>query len=230
MDTFNHTLLIEVIFTNDEAFSQIAIKKAKMMLCVCKDAKNNKNIKISFENAKKINAYSKILKLITTKKANSLYEYVLQDDMRIPMSSYREKVIKIKMELLKENMCVIEGVKKDMIIEQLQNIIKYYKKINKLLAIVSNLGINVERIDDITNITGEDGDICESDPEYGMEDYHRHFISTIFKYNAYCMNMLFNYKITEDNEKDIIIYICSDYYDKNWMKHALGFLPKVLDA
>lgn len=208
MDALNHALLIDVIVTNNEAFSQIAIKKAKMMLCVYKDEKNNKNIKISFENAIKINEYSRILKLITAKKANSLYEYVLQDDMRIPMSSYREKVIKIKMELLKENMYVIEGVKKNMIIEQLQNIIKYYKKINKLLEIVSNLGINVERIDDITDITGEDGDICESDLEYEMENYHRHFISTIFKYNAYCMNMLFNYKITEDNEKDIIKYVC----------------------
>ena len=183
------------------------------------DAKNNKNIKISFENAKKINEYSKMLKLNTAKKANSLYEYVLQDNMRIPMSSYRKKVIKIKMELLKENASVIEGVKKDMIIEQLQNIIKYYKKNNKLFEIVSNLGINVEGIDDITNITGEDGDICEGDPEYEMEVYNRHFISTIFKYNAYCMNMLFNDKITEDNEKDIIIYVCSTLYDKNWMNY-----------
>jgi hypothetical protein len=206
MDALNHALLIDVVVTNDKMFSEIAIKKAKMMLCV---AKNNKNIKISFENAVKINAYNTTLKLITAKKAKSLIEYVLQDDMRIPMSSYREKVIKIKIELQKENMCVIEGVKENMIIEQLQNIIKYYKKINKLLEIVSNLGINVERIDDITNITGEVGDICESDQEYGMEDYHRHFISTIFKYNAYCMNMLFNYKITEDNEKDIIKYVCA---------------------
>ena len=102
------------------------------MLCVCKDAKNNKNIQISFDNEKKINEYSRLLKTITAKKAKSLYQYVLQDDLRIPESSYREKVIKIKTGLLEENAAnavVIEGVKKDFIIQQLQFIIEYKKRI-----------------------------------------------------------------------------------------------------
>jgi hypothetical protein len=130
--SLNHSLISEVIFTNDEAFSQIASKKARMMLCVCKDAKNNKNIQISFDNEKKINEYSRLLKTITAKKAKSLYQYVLQDDLRIPESSYREKVIKIKTGLLEENAAnavVIEGVKKDFIIQQLQFIIEYKKRI-----------------------------------------------------------------------------------------------------
>ena len=39
-------VLSEVIFANDEAFYGIDVEKAKMILCVCKNAKNNKNIKI----------------------------------------------------------------------------------------------------------------------------------------------------------------------------------------
>jgi ribosomal protein S17 len=210
----NHSLISEVIFTNDEAFSQIASTKARMMLCVCKDAKNNKNIQISFENEKKINKYSRFLKSITEKKAKSLYQYVVQDDLRIPVSSYRKKVIKIKTELLKENAAVIEGVKKDLIIQQLQLIIDYYKKIDKMMEIVSNLGIDVDYIDDITKIDGDDGDICESDPEYEMVNLDSHFIGTLFKYNAYCMNMLFNDKMTEEAT---LQYVCSDDYDNNWM-------------
>jgi hypothetical protein len=224
----NHSLISEVIFTNDEAFSQIASTKARMMLCVCKDAKNNKNIQISFENEKKINEYSRLLKTITAKKAKSLYQYVFQDDLRIPESSYREKVIKIKTGLLKENTVVIEGVKKDFIIQQLQFIIEYKKRINKMMEIVSNLGIDVDEIDDITDIGGEDGDICEGDREYEMEDYHRHFIGTLFKYSAYCMNMLFNDKMTEDA---MLQYVCSDHYDKNWMNHKeVAFIIEAPEA
>ena len=196
----------QAIFTNSsnsrKAFSQIA----------------------SFENVEKINAYSKILKTITAKKADILYEYVVQDDLRIPESSYREKVIKIKTELLKENAYVIEGVKKSMIVEQLQYIINYYNKLDKIRDVVSNLGINVDIIDDITDITDEEKDICDGDPVYGIEDYKRHLIGTLFKYNAYCMNMLFNDKMTEEA---ILQYVCSDHYDKNWMKHKeVPFISK----
>ena len=48
----NHYLLSEVIFTNDEAFAEIDVEKARMMLCVCKNAKNNRNIKACIDNAK----------------------------------------------------------------------------------------------------------------------------------------------------------------------------------
>jgi hypothetical protein len=215
-DTMNHALISEVIFTNDKAFSHIAIKKARMMLCVCKDAKHNKNIQLSFDNEKKITAYCKQLKSITAKKTRSLGEYVSPMYMRIPRSLYSKKVFEIKTMLAKENASVIKGVKNGMIIEQLQNMIEYCEEYNKLGSIVSNLGIDTLGITDFTDIQGEDADICEEDEGYMSVIFNRMDITTIFKYNAYCMNMLFNDKM---NEKAIVLYVCSDYYDINWMDY-----------
>ena len=232
----NHALVSEVIFTNDEAFSEVEIEKAKMMLCVCKDAKNNKNIKKSFENAKnakKINMYCSMLKKITEMKTRSLYEYIDQYNMRIPMSSYRKNVFKIKTKLLEENACVIEGVKQAIIKKQLHNIIECYKRLDKMRAIVEPIvskygiefDIDVDGIADITDITDEVIDMCRLYDEYEnyeMEDFKRYNISILFKYYAYCMNMIFNDKMTkdsEDAEEAIILYICGDFYDKNWMEH-----------
>ena len=215
-ETMNHALISEVIFTNDEAFSHIAIKKARMMCCVCKDAKHNKNIKLSFDNQKKIDAYCKQLKSITAKKTRSLLEYVMPMYMRIPGSSYSKKVFEIKTRLAKENASVSKGVKNGMIIEQLQNMIEYCEEYNKLSSIVSNLGIDIEGITDFTDIQGFDADICEEDEGYMSVIFNRMDITTIFKYNAYCMNMLFNDKM---KEKAIVLYVCSDYYDINWMDY-----------
>jgi transcriptional regulatory protein LevR len=63
----NHALISEVIFTNDEAFSDVEIEKAKMILCVCKNAKQNKNIKKSFDKVK-IQRHCKYFTLISSKK------------------------------------------------------------------------------------------------------------------------------------------------------------------
>ena len=45
MSAINYELLSELIFTNDEIFTDINIKKAKIIARVCKLAKINKNIK-----------------------------------------------------------------------------------------------------------------------------------------------------------------------------------------
>lgn len=204
----NHDLVSEVIFTNDEAFSRINIKVARMMLCVCKNAKLNKNIKMSFDKVK-IDAYCKQIKSLSTKKTRAFLSNVLYDNMDIPHSSFRTNVIKIKLKLLKENAYVLEGVEKGLIIEQLQNLIKYYKKLEEINSIVSNLGV------DVTNITEEDGEIYGDDDDYIAEEYNKIKISTIFKFNAYSMNMLFN-KMTENA---ILKIVCSDHYDKMWSDH-----------
>ena len=206
----NHDLLSEVIFTNDESFSEVDIGKAKMMLCVCKNAKHNKNIKMSFDKVK-IEKFCRQIKTISTKKAKKeLYNRAAEElegdtDLNIKRA-HKAKVMKIIANVLKENQYIIEGVKERMIIEQILNTEKYYNELTKAVEVVTRLGI------DMYNITDEDRELCNEDDEYISIKYNRVEIATIFKYNSYWLNMLFDHK----KEKEIIEYISSDHYDHIW--------------
>lgn len=206
----NHDLLSEVIFTNDESFSEVDIGKAKMMLCVCKNAKRNKNIKMSFDKVK-IEKFCRQIKTISTKKAKKeLYNRAAEElegdtDLNIKRT-HKAKVMKIIANVLKENQYIIEGVKERMIIEQILNTEKYYNELTKAVEVITRLGI------DMYNITDEDRELCNEDDEYISIKYNRVEIATIFKYNSYWLNMLFDHK----KEKEIIEYISSDHYDNIW--------------
>ena len=206
----NHDLLSEVIFTNDESFSEVDIGKAKMMLCVCQNAKHNKNIKRSFDKVK-IEKFCRQIKTISTKKAKKeLYNRAVEElegdtDLNIKRT-HKAKVMKIIANVLKENQYIIEGVKERMIVEQILNTEKYYNELTKAVSVVTRLGI------DMYNITDEDRELCNEDDEYISIKYNRVEIATIFKYNSYWLNMLFDHK----KEKEIIEYISSDHYDNIW--------------
>jgi hypothetical protein len=209
-NTLNNALLSEVIFTNDEAFTSVDIEKAKMMLCVCKNAKHNKNIKMSFDKVK-IEKFCRQIKIISTKKAKKeLYNRAAEEldgdtDLNIKRT-HKARVMKIIANVLKENQYIIEGVKERMIIEQILNTEKYYNELTKAVAVITRLGI------DMNNITDEDREICNEDDEYVSIKYNRVEIATIFKYNSYWLNMLVNPK----KEKEIIEYISSEHYDTVW--------------
>jgi len=209
-NTLNNALLSEVIFTNDEAFTSVDIEKAKMMLCVCKNAKHNKNIRMSFDNAK-IERFCRQIKIISTKKAKKeLYNRLTEElegdtDLNIKRT-HKAKVMKIIANVLKENQYIIEGVKERMIIEQILNTEKYYNELTKAVSVITRLGI------DMNNITDEDREVCNEDDEYVSIKYNRVEIATIFKYNSYWLNMLVNPK----KEKEIIEYISSEHYDTVW--------------
>jgi len=209
-NTLNNALLSEVIFTNDEAFTSVDIEKAKMMLCVCKNAKHNKNIRMSFDNAK-IERFCRQIKIISTKKAKKeLYNRLAEElegdtDLNIKRT-HKAKVMKIISNVLKENQYIIEGVKERMIIEQILNTEKYYNELTKAVSVITRLGI------DMNNITDEDREVCNEDDEYVSIKYNRVEIATIFKYNSYWLNMLVNPK----KEKEIIEYISSEHYDTVW--------------
>jgi len=209
-NTLNNALLSEVIFTNDEAFTSVDIEKAKMMLCVCKNAKHNKNIKMSFDKVK-IERFCRQIKIISTKKAKKeLYNRLAEEldgdtDLNIKRT-HKARVMKIIANVLKENQYIIEGVKERMIIEQILNTEKYYNELTKAVAVITRLGI------DMNNITDEDREICNEDDEYVSIKYNRVEIATIFKYNSYWLNMLVNPK----KEKEIIEYISSEHYDTVW--------------
>jgi len=209
-NTLNNALLSEVIFTNDEAFTSVDIEKAKMMLCVCKNAKHNKNIKMSFDKVK-IERFCRQIKIISTKKAKKeLYNRLAEEldgdtDLNIKRT-HKARVMKIIANVLKENQYIIEGVKERMIIEQILNTEKYYNELTKAVSVVTRLGI------DMNNISDEDREICDEDDEYVSIKYNRVEIATIFKYNSYWLNMLVNPK----KEKEIIEYISSKHYDTVW--------------
>jgi transcriptional regulator len=114
--------------------------------------------------------------------------------------------MKIIANVLKENQYIIEGVKERMIIEQILNTEKYYNELTKAVEVITRLGI------DMYNITDEDRELCNEDDEYISIKYNRVEIATIFKYNSYWLNMLFDHK----KEKEIIEYISSDHYDNIW--------------
>jgi hypothetical protein len=209
-NTLNNALLSEIIFTNDEAFTSVDIEKAKMMLCVCKNAKHNKNIKMSFDKVK-IEKFCRQIKIISTKKAKKeLYNRLAEEldgdtDLNIKRT-HKARVMKIITNVLKENQYIIEGVKERMIIEQILNTEKYYNELTKAVTVITRLGI------DMNNITDEDREICNEDDEYVSIKYNRVEIATIFKYNSYWLNMLVN----PTKEKEIIEYISSEHYDTVW--------------
>ena len=67
MSEINYELLSELIFTNDVIFTDINIKKANIIARVCKLAKINKNIKMSYDKCK-IDIYHKQIMFLSMEK------------------------------------------------------------------------------------------------------------------------------------------------------------------
>jgi hypothetical protein len=219
MSTINHELLSELIFTNDETFTDINIKNAKIIAGVCKTAKNNKNIKLSYDKCK-INIYHKQIMFLSIKKTEKEFNKGIfsEDDtrnMKLNINKkYKSKIYNIIINLLKENEYIVEGVKKKMINEQKKNISNFYIKLHVKHAIV--MAYN--------NTTDDNADTFDDDDEYNNVEFEIAFIITIFKYNAYFINMLSK---TLVNEKDVIHYISSKYFTNNWYTIPIIF-PKCL--
>jgi len=206
----NHSLLSEVIFTNDEAFADIDVEKARMVLCVCKNAKNNRNIKTCIDNAKARDYCKQIIKLSITKTSNEFYNRLLSEfdgatDLNID-SIHKEQVNRIIASLSNECQYVIEGVKHRISIEQIRNFDRYFTQLKKAINAIVRLGI------DIDNISEEDRELCDKDKEYYSIKYNRIELATIYKYNSYVLNMLVN----KNKEDEIIKYISTEEYDNTW--------------
>lgn len=197
----NHALISEVIFTNDEAFSDVEIEKAKMILCVCKNAKQNKNIKKSFDKVK-IERHCKYFTLISSKKTDyMLLHYWTKNskpDLRLGTNQlYKERIVKRIAYLLKGDVDVLEGVKKEMIAEQGRNIDKYRVILEEMIVKYKDGYVIDEELDD---------------DDVTLEEYKIMELITIFKYNAFILNMLYNH----EKEKEIIEYISSKNFHNTW--------------
>ena len=219
MSEINYELLSELIFTNDEIFTDINIKKAKIIARVCKLAKINKNIKMSYDKCK-IDIYHKQIMFLSMEKTEKEFVNGGKFDentgaMKLNINKkYKRKIYNIIINLLKENEYIVEGVKEKMVKEQKKNIKNFYIKLQEKHAIV--MAYN--------NITDDDVDTFEDDDEYNNVEFEIAFIITMFKYNSYFINMLSK---TLVNEKDVIDYISSKYYTNNWYKIPIIF-PKYL--
>ena len=212
MSHINYSLLSEVIFANDEAFSDVDFEKAKMLLYVCKNARNNKHIQMTMEKAKVRNYCNQITELSSMKTNDEFYNRSIREfdgasDLNID-DTYKERVRIIIGGLLKESQYVIDGVKDIMSVEQIRHIDMYYIQLRNAVATINRLGI------DIDNIREEDMELCEEDEEYYSIKYNRIELATIYKYNSFLLNLLEHL----GKEDEIIEYISSKQYDNVWWK------------
>lgn len=218
MDKFNYDLLSEIIFTNEKAFTDIDIEKAKMILCICKNAKNNTNIQISFDKAK-VYTYFKQIRSISIKKGRKMvYKWNAENmegdvDLKIN-EEYSAQIANIIAKILKENSYIVSQMKRIMIIEQKMNKENILISLKNIISIIESLGINME------NITDDDRIRCNNNYEYTREQLKRVEIITIFKYNAYFINMMFNNNMSEN---EIIEYISKAYFHDNWYRLPIVF-------
>jgi hypothetical protein len=217
MTEINYSLLSEIIFANDNIFTDIHIKKAKMITYLCKAARENKNIKISYDRARAAK-YCRLVTFISTKKTEKevwkkdIDEIERSVDLNIT-DNYKNKIHNIITRLLKENNDVIEYVKDGLVKEQLRNKNRFIKTLKKILSIINNMGI------DLNNLQVGDRDLCDDNDEYVNEKYNRVERVTIYKYNTYFINLLNN----RSRENYIIEYISSEDYDDNWYRQPLIF-------
>ena len=214
MAAINYELISEILFTNDASFTDITIKKAKIIARTCKIAKLNKNIKHSYDRCK-IDIYYKQIMFLSIKKTEKEFDENILDEtsgsMKLNINKkYKRNVYNIIIGLLKENDDVVEGVKEKLVAEQKKRINKYLTKLKKKLSIVMAYD----------NITDEDAETFEDDDDYNNIEFEIAFIITNYKYNAYFLNMLSK---TLVNEKDVIRYISSKYFTDNWYRLPIIF-------
>ena len=223
MSAINYELLSEIIFTNDTTFTDINIKKARIIARVCKTARYNKNIKMSYDKCK-INIYLKQIMFLSMEKTEKEFVNGGKIDvntgaMKLNINKkYKRMIYNIIINLLKENEYIVEGVKKKMVAEQKKNISKFYIKLQIKHNIIIAYNNNTD--DDY------DADTFEDDDEYNEVEFEIAHIITMFKYNAYFINMLSKTLVIE---KDVIHYISSKYFTKNWYTIPIIFPKCLLD-
>jgi hypothetical protein len=224
MAMINYEILSEIIFMNDTIFTDIDINKAKIIARTCKIAKSNKNIKLSFDICK-INIYfNRIINTSKKKTEKEFDEKPLIERMRGNKlninKKYKAKIYNIISHLLCEDANIIDGVKNKLVTEQRSNIDKYITKLNTMILIINNI------VDDTNNITDDERELVNEDDDYRDQQYDIAELISIFKYNSYFINM---FSKTLVNEKDVIGFISSKYYTKNWYKIPIVFTKKLLE-
>lgn len=129
MTESNNELMSEIIFTNEKAFNNLDINKAKILSCICKNAFLNKNIKLSFDRFKAREYFDKIFDVITHhimyKKKE---EYMIREELNIIYGeeySITSRLDDIIEDLKKENVNVLDGFRELIVLEFKEFIYNY---------------------------------------------------------------------------------------------------------
>jgi hypothetical protein len=128
----NYELMSELIFTNDEIFDYIDIDMAKILTCLCKNARLNINIKLSFDRFKAREYFDKIGDIIyhsiiyIKKKAYLIRENIEDnDEAETDENSITSQYNDIIDALKKENDNVLDGFRELIILEFKEYIYNY---------------------------------------------------------------------------------------------------------
>lgn len=225
MNEINYKLISEIIFTNETTFRDIDIKNAKIIVSTCKLARLNKNIKLSFDNFKIDKYYKQVIYTSEKKLKKDEEKYAISTNEKLGVmnldinTKYKAKIYNIIINLLKENDYIIEGVKKKMFFEQHNNITKFASILKIMKQIRRDAGIDINDINDIKD------DFDDLDSGYFDKKCDIADIKIIFKYNSYFINMLSRNLV---NEKLVIDFISSGYFDKIWYKIPIKFSKSLL--
>jgi hypothetical protein len=129
MSEINYELLSEIIFMNDLAFNHTDIDTAKSILCSCKNARLNKNIKLSFDRFKVREYFDKIFDIIsqyimyTKKSAYLIKEGITETNNKdYSITSQLDDIIE---DLKKENVNILDGFRELIVLEFKEFIYNY---------------------------------------------------------------------------------------------------------
>jgi hypothetical protein len=118
MSEINYELLGEVIMTNDSSFNFVDVNKAKLLLCLCKTASLNKNIKLCLDREKAKEYFLKVYDIIV----NYLMSRFRSDDKEKERKDDLDEVIA---DLQKENVNVLDGFRELIVLELKEYIYNY---------------------------------------------------------------------------------------------------------
>jgi len=153
MSLINYDLLSEIIFTHDNLFNHLNKDEAKVVSSLCKNAKTNKNVMLSFDRVKAYKYFDKIFDIITRHiMYKKKVKYMEREELNKILGdefSITSRLEYILSELKKENENVLNGFRELIVMEFKEYIYNYEKardsfdvKYNLDYCIQYNLVIN----------------------------------------------------------------------------------------
>jgi len=123
----NYELMSELIFTNEEIFEYIDIDMAKIVACLCKNARLNKNVQLAFDRFKVREYFDKIFDVITQyimyiQKSAYLIRENITENNEYSITAQFDEIID---DLNKENENVIDGFRELIVLEYKEFIYNY---------------------------------------------------------------------------------------------------------
>jgi len=121
MSPINYDLLSEIIFTQDNLFNNLNKEEAKVVSSLCKNAKTNKDVMLSFDRVKAYEYFDKVFDIIThhimyKKRVKYIEREALSRDLGDEFS-ITSRLENITEALKKENENVLNGFRELIVME-----------------------------------------------------------------------------------------------------------------